>query len=243
MLAAKINYHTAMKTSFTFCSAGILSLALWLGTAPVSRADTNFVVTTPNFIYELNGVPPPGAPGSWTNNCEPLTLTAGQTVTFNMQASFFHPMVIATNAATSSLDPPANFAYDGASPQDIASGPITLTLSASGFPSTLYYQCNVHGFYGVITVVPASGGGPPPPPNQIVSLSVTTNIVMVSTGTNTSYILVPQFSSNLLSGTWAPVPSYTNTFANGTNVTVFDRLDPICGPNVFLRVSQQPPPN
>jgi hypothetical protein len=40
---------------------------------------------------------------------------------------------------------------------------------------------------------------------------------------------------------WASVPGFTNTFANGTNVTTFDRLDPICGPNVFLRVSQQPP--
>ena len=39
---------------------------------------------------------------------------------------------------------------------------------------------------------------------------------------------------------WSPVPSYTNTFANGTNTTVFERLDPICGPNVFLRISQQP---
>ena len=52
---------------------------------------------------------------------------------------------------------------------------------------------------------------------------------------------VPQFSSNLLYGSWAAVLNYTNTFADATNVTTFDRLDPICGPNVFLRISQQPP--
>ena len=64
---------------------------------------------------------------------------------------------------------------------------------------------------------------------------------MTSTGTNTTWLLVPQFSSNLVSGAWATVPGYTNTFANGTNTTIFPRLDPICGPDVFLRVSQEPP--
>jgi hypothetical protein len=62
---------------------------------------------------------------------------------------------------------------------------------------------------------------------------------MTSTGTNTTWTLIPEFSSNLVGGTWGPVPSYTNTFANGTNTTTFNRLDPICGPNVYLRVRQQ----
>jgi hypothetical protein len=53
--------------------------------------------------------------------------------------------------------------------------------------------------------------------------------------------LVPQFSSNITSGVWQAVPTYTNFFNNGTNTTTFDRLDAICGSRVFLRISQQPP--
>ena len=63
---------------------------------------------------------------------------------------------------------------------------------------------------------------------------------MISSGTNTSYSLVPQFDSNVVDGNWQDVPSFTNTFADGTNTTVFDRLDSICGSNVFLRITQRP---
>jgi len=218
-------------------SAATVALIIWTQGREAAGADTNFVVTTPNFIYEINGAPPTNSPGFFTNNCPPLKLFAGRTYTFTMQASSLHPMVVGTNAS-SGAPPPSSFAYGNAAPQDISTGVITLNLPSTNFPSTLYYQCNIHGFYGVITVLP-----PPvvPPPNQIVAISVTTNIVLVSTGTNTSFVLVPQFSSNLLNGAWAAVPNFTNTFANGTNTTVFDRLDPICGPNVFLRISQQPP--
>ncbi len=226
-----------MKTAFCFKSSGVMGLAIWVATVAIGWADTNFVVTTPDFIYEINGVPPTNSPGFFTNNCPPLTLFVGRTYTFTMQASFLHPMVVGTNASTGT-PPPSSFEYSNAAPQDISSGTITLALPATDFPGTLYYQCNVHGFYGVITVLPPPV---PPPPNQIISLSVTTNIVLISSGTDTSFVLVPQFSSNLTDVVWSPVPSYTNTFANGTNTTVFDRLDPICGPKVFLRISQQPP--
>lgn len=212
-----------------------LSFAISAG---VIHAATDYVVTSPNYIYALNGAAPTNTPGFYTNNCPPLTLTAGNTYTFTMQASLIHPMVIGTNASTG-LPAPIAFSYSNASPQDIFSGTITLTLPATNFPSKLYYQCNNHGFYGVITVVAPSSGAPPP--NSILGVSVTTNIVLISTGTSTTYKLVPQFSSNLVSGVWGPVPNFTNTFANGTNFTEFDRLDPICGPNVFLRISQQPP--
>jgi hypothetical protein len=198
-------------------------------------------VTTPNFIYEINGQTPTNAPGEFVNNCPPLTLVAGNTYTFTMAASPLHPMVVGTNFSASFTDPaPDTFSYTGANPQIVSSGVITLTLPATGFPTNLYYQCDLHGFYGVITVMPP--GSPPPPPNQILSISVTTNVVVISSGTTTLYTLVPQFSSNLTAGAWANVPSYTNSFNNGTNTTVFDRLEPICGDNVFLRISQQPPP-
>jgi hypothetical protein len=98
-------------------------------------------------------------------------------------------------------------------------------------------MCYYHGFYGEIDIAPPLS--PTPPANTILQVQVGDNIVMTSTGTNTTWLLVPQYSSNLFSGAWSPVPSYTNTFANGTNTTTFPRLDAICGPNVFLRLSQQ----
>ena len=225
------------KIRILFCSSFIL--ALWLSMAGMVRAaTTNFVMTTPDNIYAVNGAPQTNTGGFFVNNCPPLTLAAGQTYTFTMQVGAFHPMVVGTNASTGATTP-AEYEYVNAAPQEITSGTITLVIPATGYPTNLYYQCNIHGFYGVITVAPPAVSAPPP--NEIVSISVTTNIVLVSTGTSTSFVLVPQFSSNLLGGAWAPVPSFTNSFANGTNVTVFDRLDPICGPNVFLRISQQPP--
>lgn len=225
-----------MDTSIYLKLSGVTALLLSLGTAGANAA-TNFVVTSPDFLYAVDGVTTTNPPGFFVDNCPTLTLYAGNTYTFTMQASALHPMVVATNASTG-LPSPIDLAYGNASPQNISVGVITLTLPPTNFPSTLYYQCNVHGFYGMITVLPPSSA---PPPNTILGLTVTTNIVLISTGTNTTYKLVPQFSSNLVNGAWAPVPSFTNTVVDGTNYTVFDRLDPICGPNVFLRISQQPP--
>jgi len=46
----------------------------------------------------------------------------------------------------------------------------------------------------------------------------------------------PPMTSRVTGSSWATVPAYNTTFQSGINVTVFDRLEPICGPNVFLRV-------
>jgi hypothetical protein len=164
-----------------------------------------------------------------------LNLTAGATYHLIIGTASFHPVVIVTNNTGNFLNPPINFSYSNASPQAVFSGSITIILPATNYPTTLYYQCNVHAFNGVINVLP------PPPPSQITSLSVTTNVILVSTGVTNTWVFVPEFSSNLVSGVWSPVPAYTNSFAGGTNVTVFSRLEPICGPNVFLRVSLSPP--
>jgi hypothetical protein len=226
------------RTRILFFS--LFTSVIWLSSAGVARAaTTNFVMTTPDFIYAVNGTPQTNTGGFFVNNCPPLTLAAGQTYTFTMQAGAIHPMVVGTNASTGAATSPSTFEYTNAAPQAITTGTITLVIPATNYPTNLYYQCNVHGFYGIITVAPPPASAPPP--NEIVSISVTTNIVLVSTGTSTSFVLVPQFSSNLVNGAWASVPSFMNSFANCTNITVFDRLDPICGPNVFLRISQQPP--
>jgi hypothetical protein len=166
-------------------------------------------------------------------NSPTISLTAGVTNVLQINTASIHPVIITTDPTPFTT---AN-EYSGASPQGITTGPISLVTPGSGFPSKLYYMCDVHWFFGEIDLTGVTG--PMPDPNQILSIQIGTNIVMTSTGTNTTWLLIPEFNSNLVGGVWAPVPSYTNTFANGTNTTVFDRLDPICGPNVFLRIRQQ----
>ena len=203
----------------------ILILASLLFIAPLGHAafHTN-TITTPNsstFAFSVDG--------SLQNN-PTIQLVAGVTNILIINTASFHPVVITTAPAKTPQ-------FSGATPQAVNSQNITVTTPTSGFPTTLYYVCNVHGFFGQINLTAPAG---PPLPNTILKIMVGTNVVMVSTGTNTTYTFIPEFSSNLVSGAWSPVPSFTNTFLNGTNTTKFNRLDPICGPNVFLRIRQQP---
>jgi len=184
--------------------------------------------------FHTNTITTPGGVSSFTvdgtGGNPTIHLTAGVTNILRINTSSSHPVVVTRTINT--LDK-----YSGASPQDLNNGAIALRTPGTGFPTTIYYMCSVHGFFGQISLTaPAS---PVPPANLILSIMVGTNIVMKSTGTNTTWLLIPEYNSNLLAATWAPVPGYTNNFANGTNTTVFERLDPICGPNVFLRLRQQ----
>ncbi len=202
-----------------------LAWTVVLAAAQVSHAEyhTN-VLTTPFdvYAYSVDGGPAENPT---------IELYAGVTNILDIQAYDDHPVVVTTT-------PDPFDWYSGASPQDVADQQIFLITPSSGFPTTLYYVCSLHYFYGEIHF-----NAPPIPlaplPNTILSIKVGTNIVMKSTGTNTNWRLIPEYSSNLLQGTWTSVPQYTNTYANGTNTTTFNRLDPICGPNVFLRVRQQ----
>jgi hypothetical protein len=182
------------------------------------------VITTPYdaFAYSVDGGPAINPT---------IVLYAGVTNILDIQTYPDHPVIIITNEFDGSTW------YPGANPQSVNDLPISLTTPSSGFPTVLYYMCSVHGFYGEIDFMPPPG--PVPPANTILSIRVGTNIVMTSTGTNTTWHFIPEFSSNLVQGAWAPVPDYNNSYANGTNTTVFNRLDPICGPNVFLRIRQQ----
>ncbi len=202
-----------------------LSFALLLVSAGLSQAQfhTN-VITTPFDVYNYSV---DGGPAESPT----IELYAGVTNVLDIQTDEDHPVVVTTT-------PDPNDWYDGANPEDVNNTQIFLVTPATGYPSVLYYVCPLHYFYGEIHF---SYPPPPlaPPQNTILSIKVGTNVVMTSTGTNTTWSLVPEYRSNLTLGGWAPVPSYTNTYANGTNTTVFNRLDPICGPNVYLRVRQR----
>jgi hypothetical protein len=213
-----------------------LALVLWsagigLANAQVTVSPPNFTVTTPGnqFEFVVNGNSS-GQTAQDANVDDSLnfSLNAGATYIFTMNTASFHPVDICTAPNTSSP-------YSGASAQATSSGTVTLTIPATNYPTTLYYICNIHTFYGIITVTPPQ----PPPTAKILNTSVTTNILLTFSGGTNTIQLVPQFRSNLVSGAWLPVPAYTNNFSgNGTNTTSFGRLDAICGPNVYLRISQ-----
>ncbi|MGP8198524.1 MAG: hypothetical protein ACLQU4_03370 [Limisphaerales bacterium] len=216
----------------------ILAVGLCLGAAAIAQAQViisppNYTVTTPaaQFEFDVNNQSS-GQTAQDANVDDSLnfSLNAGATYLFTMNTASFHPVDICTAPNTTTP-------YSGASAQAVSSGSVTLTIPATNYPATLYYICNIHHFYGIITVNPPQ----PPPSATILRTSVTTNIVLTFSGGTNTIQLIPQFSSNLVEGAWQSVPGYTNTFSgNGTNTSSFERLDAICGPDVFLRISQAP---
>ena len=206
--------------------------------AQVTISPPNYTVTTPGaqFEFNLNGQNS-GQPQAFANvdNSVNFSLPAGATYVFQMNTTAFeHPVDICTNSTITSH-------YVGASAQVVTTGTVTVTIPTTNYPTNLYYICNNHLFYGIITVTPPQ----PPPPTTIVQTAVSTNVTLTFTGGTNTIPLTPQFNSNLVTGAWSPVPSYTNNFGStstntfsGTNTIVFGRLDAICGPNVFLRITQ-----
>jgi len=211
----------------------MLSLGAASGQAQVTVSPPNFTVTTPGseFEFVVNGVSSgQAAQDANVDDSLNFTLNAGATYIFSMNTASVHPVDICTNSTTASH-------YKGASAQATSSGTVTVTIPPTNYPPTLYYICNIHTFYGVITVAPPK----PPPAATILKTSVSTNIVLTFSGGTNTIQLIPQYRSNLVSGAWLAVPGYTNTFSgNGTNTSSFSRLDAICGPTVFLRISQAP---
>jgi hypothetical protein len=186
----------------------------------VTAGATDFTVsnTLTQFSYTIN------------NQTSPvLTLTRGVTYTFAVSASSSHPFEISTTAG-------ARY-NNGVQNNNISSGTITFTVPTDA-PDTLRYICSVHFFGNTINIV---NPAPPALTNvSILNISLTSsNVTMQSIGTN-GWNAVPEFSSNLVNAVWTPVSVFNNIFANGTNTTSFDRLDPICGSNVFVRVRNTP---
>jgi hypothetical protein len=199
---------------------GFLTSTAFAQTAPL----TNSVVNSGQTAYLFNG--------SGTPN-PTLTLQRGVTYRFNVNAAG-HPFDIKTNSSLGTAD---RF-NPGVTGQSVQIGPLTFAVPMNA-PTQLVYHCELHfGMVGFLNIPP--GAAPPGPPIvRIVSLVLTpSGITLKSTGTN-QWSAIPEFSSNLLNKTWTTVPVFTNMFANGTNTTTFNRLDPICGSNVFLRIRNQ----
>lgn len=143
-----------------------------------------------------------------------LTLVRGKTYTFSVSTALDHPFEILGAPAGSVLN------------NNISSGTITFNVPTNA--ANYRYICSVHFFGNTIATV-----APPAPPTiRLVGLSVTTNIVLKSTGTNTWQPL-PQYSTNLSRTNWLPLTIKTNIFANGTNETICGKPP---GNRLFIRV-------
>lgn len=212
-------------------AGGLAALTAGTASAQVVVSPPNYTITTPGnqFEFQVNGVNTTNAMTPGTDDSLNFSLNAGATYIFSINTAAIHPMDICTAPNITSH-------YSGATNQDVSAGTVKLVIPATGYPTTLYYICNIHSFYGTITVNPPQ----PPPTAKIVKAAVTTNIVLTFSGGTNTIQMIPQFSSNLDNNVWLPVPSYTNTYSGNTanNSTSFGRLDAVCGPNVYLRISQ-----
>jgi hypothetical protein len=178
-----------------------------LGSAKTLHA-ADFTVTTPGFFYSINA-----------NSPNPtLTLVRGKTYTFAVNAGPTHPLLI--NSA-------------GVVNNNIAQGTITFTVP--NVASNYTYICSIHGFGGqILTVAPPP---PPAPPKiRILSLNVSSNLVLLSTGTNTWSVL-PEYSTNVIGTNWFALTVVSNFFSQGTNET-FCGLPP--SNPAFIRIRSQP---
>jgi hypothetical protein len=165
-----------------------------------------------------------------TSNNPTLTFTKGVTYIFNLSGLSIHPFWIKSVRVTGN-----GSAYNsGVSNNGSTVGPVSFTPPADA-PATLFYQCGNHvPMTGDIHIV--APVAPLPPSGLIVLVSINDNYVTMQSIGATNWNAFPEFRSNLLDTAWATVPNFTNVLANGTNTTTFNRLDAICGPNVFLRV-------
>jgi hypothetical protein len=167
----------------------------------------DFTVTSPGFFYAINGNQPNPT----------ITLVRGRTYTFAVNSSSIHPFLINS---------------PGVQNNNIAQGTITYTVPTVA--SNYNYFCSIHGFGAqILTVAPPA---PPPPTIRILSLAVSSNVVLRSTGTN-GWRVNPEYSTNLTTTNWFALSILSNSFLNGINETICGRPP---GSNVFLRIRSQP---
>jgi len=195
----------------TALSAGRLTRAgaVMFVSCLVSRAvfAADFTVTSPGSFYTINGQQPNPT----------ITLVRGQTYTFALNSSAVHPFEI--------LSP-------GVLNNNISQG--TMTYTVPSVASNYTYICSIHRFSGqIITVDPTP---PPPPTIRLLSLAISDNVMLRSTGTN-GWSVHPEYSTNLTTTNWFALSVLSNRLLNGINETFCGRPP---GSNVFLRIRSQP---
>lgn len=183
-------------------------LTVLSSTLPAGFA-ADFTVTTPGGQFTFN-----------INgvNSPALTLVRGKTYTFQVNTTpGVHPFRINSPGVVNN---------------NISTGTMTYTVPASGANFT--YDCTVHGasMQGTIRTID------PPPPIRILSISVGTNILLRSTGTN-NLTVMPEYKTNLTSTNWFALTVETNRYTNGTNDTICG-LPQDAGDSVFIRIKSQP---
>jgi len=187
---------------------------------------SNLVTAVPNTAYRFNNA----------SNNPTLTLFRQVTYLFNIQAGSLHPFYIKSNATF--VFGSGNQYTNGVTGNGTHTGFLTFAVPTIA-PNQLFYHCGNHdAMSGTLNI----SNAPAPPTGEVVLVSLTeSNVTMQSLGA-INWKVIPEFSSNILSGVWATVPGFTNILADGTNITSFGRLDAICGPDVFLRVRNTFPP-
>jgi hypothetical protein len=211
-----------LKAASALAPVVIAALLLMLGVAvaPAQTAPLTNSVTGPSqTTYFINGQANPT-----------LTLQRGITYRFQVNASI-HPFFIQTNRTAFG----AGRYNVGVTNNGVAVGTLIFAVPQSA-PNLLHYQCGSHESMGGDLIIVDAPAPPPPPDVAITAISVTDTTVTVQSTGAVGWSPVPQFSSNLVLNIWSDVAVFENVFADGTNTTTFDRLDPICGPNVYLRV-------
>ena len=170
----------------------------------------DFTVSTPSctFSWTING----------TNSNPTITLVRGNTYTFaiNNAACSTHPFKILSTGVVNN---------------NTTSGTITWTVPMVA--SNYQYICSIHGFGGsIVTVPPATQ----PPTIKILSLAVSTNLIVRSTGTNT-WSVNPEYKTNLSTTNWFALTVQTNRFFSGTNETICGKPP---GDTIIIRIRSQP---
>ncbi len=140
-----------------------------------------------------------------------LTLVRGRTYTFSIATSAIHPFKILSA---------------GVQNNNISSGTITYTVPTAA--SNYAYICSIHLFGGEILTIPPSA----PPKIEILGVSLGTNLVVRSTGTN-GWAVLPEYSTNLMSTSWFALNVVTNRYLSGTNETICGRPPKA---DVFIRI-------
>jgi hypothetical protein len=186
----------------------IAALLFGLALLLSNAAAADFTVTSPGYYYSINAKGPNPT----------LTLVRGKTYTFLVNASSIHPFYI---------DSP------GVQNNDTYRGTITYTVPMAA--SNYNYFCSTHGFGGqIVTVAPPAP--PPAPIIRLLSLTVSSNLVLRSTGTNT-WSVDPEYSTNVNATNWLALTVITNRYLSGTNETICGR--PPANP-AFIRMSSRP---